>query len=84
MGEISRGAGISSIRGGDFQIGANGVSDPQSSGISIVDIAASANVLDSDGNSFAVSNTVLNSSGSSFIVEHTVLDSDGNSFQIFN
>jgi len=38
MGEISRGSGISSIRGGDFELGASGISAVASSDIVVEDI----------------------------------------------
>ena len=38
MGEISKGSGISSIRGGDFELGANGISAVASSDIVVEDI----------------------------------------------
>lgn len=38
MGEISKGSGISSIRGGDFELGANGISAVASSDIVVEDV----------------------------------------------
>lgn len=38
MGELSKGSGISSIRGGDFELGASGISSTTSSDVTIEDI----------------------------------------------